>query len=60
MHCDCHMHMVLDGADWKAAIARHRQAVDEAWVRKILAHYQACNGTQHSGDNNPLAEAAKP
>lgn len=40
MRCDCHIHMVLDGADWKAAIARHRNQPDEAWIRKTLAHYQ--------------------
>ena len=21
MHCDCHIHMALDGSDWKAALA---------------------------------------
>ena len=40
MLVDCHIHMVLDGADWKAAIARHKQAVDENWIRLTLAHYQ--------------------
>ena len=40
MLVDCHIHMVLDGENWKTAIARHRQAVDEAWIRQMLAHYQ--------------------
>ncbi|MDO5546416.1 MAG: amidohydrolase family protein [Eubacteriales bacterium] len=40
MIVDCHIHMVLDGADWKTAIARHKQAVDEGWIRQTLAHYQ--------------------
>ena len=40
MLVDCHIHMVLDGLDWKAAIARHGQAVDESWIRRTLAHYQ--------------------
>ena len=40
MLVDCHIHMVLDGQDWKAAIARHRQTVDEAWIHRTLAHYQ--------------------
>lgn len=40
MRCDCHIHMVLDGADWKAAIARHRNQPDEVWIRKTLAYYQ--------------------
>ena len=40
MLIDCHIHMVLDGADWKAAIARHKQSVDESWIHRILARYQ--------------------
>ena len=40
MRVDCHIHMVLDGSDWKAAIDRHRQAVDETWIRGTLAHYR--------------------
>ena len=34
------MHMVLDGVDWKAAIARHKEKVDEIWLRKALKAYQ--------------------
>lgn len=40
MVCDCHIHMILDGADWKGAIGRHAAAVDEIWIRGILARYQ--------------------
>ena len=40
MLADCHIHMVLDGANWKTAIARHAQAVDEGWIHQTLAHYQ--------------------
>ena len=40
MLVDCHIHMVLDGENWKAAIARHRQTVEEAWIHRTLAHYQ--------------------
>ena len=40
MKADCHMHMVLDGDYWKAAIARHSAAPDEAFIRKTLAHYR--------------------
>lgn len=40
MGCDCHIHMVLDGADWKRAIARHSGGVQEAWVRRVLEAYQ--------------------
>ena len=37
---DCHMHMVLDGVDWKAAIGRHSETIQENWIRRILAQYQ--------------------
>ena len=40
MNMDCHIHMVLDGADWKAAIGRHKIKPDEAFVRQVLADYQ--------------------
>lgn len=40
MRCDCHIHMVLDGADWKAAIRRHAQTPDESWIRHVLARYR--------------------
>ena len=33
MHCDCHIHMALDGSDWKAALARHKTAPDEALLQ---------------------------
>ena len=36
---DCHIHMVLDGLDWRAAIGRHRQAPQEDWIRGVLAEY---------------------
>lgn len=41
MRCDCHMHMVLDGADWKAAIHRHAEKVEDAWIRAVLEKYRA-------------------
>ena len=40
MRCDCHMHMVLDGVDWKAAIRRHDRGLAESWIRDVLARYQ--------------------
>lgn len=35
------MHMILDGVEWKNAIARHSQGVDMPWIRKQLGNYQA-------------------
>ena len=40
MYADCHMHMVLDGENWKTAIARHRQAPDRDWIRRRLESYR--------------------
>ena len=40
MLCDCHMHMILDGVDWKNAIGRHREEPDIPYIRKILDHYR--------------------
>ena len=39
MKADCHMHMVLDGVDWKQAIARHTIAPDETFIRNTLKTY---------------------
>ena len=37
---DCHMHMVLDGVDWKAAIRRHEGGIREDWIRNVMKRYQ--------------------
>lgn len=40
MRADCHVHMILDGQDWKNAIARHREGPDAPWIRQVLSRYQ--------------------
>ena len=40
MRADCHMHMILDGYEWKSAIARHTEKPDEAFIRSVLATYR--------------------
>ena len=40
MRADCHMHMILDGVEWRAAIARHKEKPDEDFIRKVLKLYQ--------------------
>ena len=40
MRADCHMHMILDGYEWKTAIARHKEAPDEVFIRQVLSAYQ--------------------
>ena len=34
------MHMILDGYEWRAAIARHAVKTDDAWIRQQLEVYQ--------------------
>ena len=61
MLADCHIHMVLDGSDWKAAIARHKLAVDDGWVRKTLARYQEVGFTylRDGGDRWGVGKRAR-
>ena len=61
MRCDCHMHMILDGQYWKAAIARHSQSPDILWIRQILSHYQALGFTwlRDGGDRWGAGQAAR-
>ena len=58
---DCHMHMVLDGLDWKAALARHREAVQIPWVRRILEAYQKAGFTwlRDGGDRWGVGKTAR-
>ncbi len=39
MRYDCHMHMILDGFDWRAAIDRHRSQPEEGFIRRVLEAY---------------------
>ena len=39
MRSDCHMHMILDGYEWKAAIARHAVKTDDVWIRQQIETY---------------------
>jgi len=41
MRWDCHIHMVLDGENWREAIRRHSDGPAESWIRDTLARYQA-------------------
>ncbi|MGI6215978.1 MAG: amidohydrolase family protein [Coriobacteriales bacterium] len=36
---DCHVHMVLDGINWKEAIGRHKPKPDEDFIRNTLSKY---------------------
>lgn len=39
MRYDCHMHMILDGLDWRTAIDRHREAPDGEFIHRVLKTY---------------------
>ena len=58
---DCHMHMVLDGVDWRAAIARHRQGPDDTFIRSALEKYRAAGYTylRDGGDRWGVGKRAR-
>lgn len=61
MKADLHVHMVLDGVDWKAAIGRHRTAVDRDFVRRTLEVYrsQGYGYLRDGGDRWGVGAAAR-
>ena len=40
MKADCHMHMVLSGGYWKAAMEQHIPQPNELFVRSMLKIWQ--------------------
>lgn len=58
---DCHIHAVLDGEDWKAAIRRHSQGVNIPWVHKVLAAYRDAGFTylRDGGDRWGVGKTAR-
>ncbi len=58
---DCHIHMVLDGENWKTAIARHAQGADENYIRAVLALYQKAGYTylRDGGDRWGAGQTAR-
>lgn len=61
MGADYHIHMVLDGVDWRSAIARHAEKVDVSWVRKTLSHYSRLGYTylRDGGDRWGVSACAR-
>lgn len=61
MKCDCHIHMVLDGEDWKTAIGRHKIVPNEVFIRKTLEDYQRKGYTylRDGGDRWGVGKRAK-
>ena len=58
---DCHIHMVLDGYDWKKAIDGHRTAPDLALIRSRLGSYAAAgfDYLRDGGDKWGVGAAAR-
>ncbi len=61
MKADCHIHMVLDGADWRSAIGRHRGGPDREWIRARLKEYADAGFTylRDGGDKWGVGAAAR-
>ncbi len=61
MFADLHIHMLLSGADWKAAITGHQPSPDDALIRRRLAAYQAAGITylRDGGDRFGVCLRAK-
>lgn len=61
MPVDCHVHMVLDGTDWRAAIERHSQGPNHPWIRRTLEAYRQRGFTylRDGGDRWGVGAAAR-
>lgn len=61
MKADCHIHMLLDGAYWKAAIDHHRNGPDIPLIRSRLEEYAAAGFTylRDGGDRWGVGAAAR-
>lgn len=61
MKSDCHIHLVLDGSDWKQAIGRHRFGPDRELIRQRLKAYAAAGFTylRDGGDKWGVGAAAR-
>ena len=61
MKVDCHIHMLFDGIEWRAAIARHQDRPDEAFARRTLEAYRQKGYTylRDGGDRWGVGAAAR-
>lgn len=61
MYADCHIHMVLDGIDWRSAIARHKRAPNMEFIRQTLETYRrrGCTYLRDGGDRWGVGAAAR-
>ena len=58
---DCHIHLALDGYDYKAALGRHREAVDDEPIHAALARYRELGVTflRDGGDKFGVSRRAR-
>ncbi len=58
---DCHVHMVLDGENWKAAIARHAQTPQDPFIHSALRAYRDAGFTylRDGGDRWGVGKRAR-
>lgn len=61
MKADCHIHILLDGLDWRNAIHRHSETPDIAFIRSALAIYRQQGYTylRDGGDRWGVGAAAR-
>ena len=61
MRADCHMHMILDGIQWRSAIARHADRPDLAFIHSVLSRYRDLGFTylRDGGDRWGAGKAAR-
>lgn len=61
MRCDCHIHMVLDGSDWKAAIAHHSHGPEDTFIHRTLSAYRDAGYTylRDGGDRWGVGKQAR-
>ncbi len=61
MRCDCHIHMVLDGKNWRCAIAAHADAPQEWIIRSQLEAYRSAGFRylREGGDRWGVGECAR-
>jgi len=61
MKSDCHMHIILDGYEWRSAIHRHAEKPDVSWIREILRIYHDLGYTylRDGGDRWGAGAAAR-
>ena len=61
MFGECHAHLFMDGIDYHAAVAAHKNGPDEICIRRHLQAYKDCGVTyvREGGDHYGVSEKAR-